>query len=158
VASDMIMVKEAEAERSSMVRQHVMLMYGIFYMFMAVAVIIIFVLVPMLKTMPSSSSSIGGTSSITAMSFNDPCSGSGLIFPCAIFSTICSLLNHPEGISCYYLSMFFTVILLQGLLMGLIAGQLGENSVVAGTKHSLIMVFSTIGIFLFLAKAGLIPV
>ena len=161
VANDIVMVREAEAERTSMVRQHVMLMYGIFYMFMAVAIIIIFVMVPMIKTAPSSlggagSPGMGGQGQL-GLQFSDPCSNSGMVFPCSLFDSICTLLDQPSGISCYYLAMFFCVIIIQGLLMGLIAGQLGENSVTGGIKHSLIMLFSAIGVFLFLAKAGLIP-
>jgi flagellar protein FlaJ len=153
VADDILMIKEAEAERTSLVRQHVMLMYGIFYMFMAVSVIIIFVLVPMMKSAPQSTSMAGGL----GMQFSNPCQNQGSGFPCILFDSTCAMFDQPVGISCYYFSIFFFVTLIQGVLMGLIAGQLGENSVVAGSKHSLIMVFSAIGVFLFLAKAGLLP-
>ncbi len=160
VAKDMVMIKEAEAEKASLVREHVMLMYGIFYMFMAVAIIIIFVMVPMLKTAPGAGlggdAQMGGQAQLS-LQFSDPCTDSGVIFPCGLFSSICSMLEQPQGISCYYLAMFFSVIIIQGVLMGLIAGQLGEGSAIAGTKHSMIMVFSAIGVFLFLAKAGLLP-
>jgi flagellar protein FlaJ len=53
--------------------------------------------------------------------------------------------------------MFFSVVIIQGIFTGLIAGQLGENSAVAGIKHSIIMVFVAVGVFFFLAKAGLLP-
>jgi len=154
LAADIVMIKEQEAEKTSMVRQHVMLMYGIFYMFMAVSIIIIFVMVPMIKTSPAGTE---GSDQLMNIRFDNPCENSGMIFPCGIFDAVCSLLGHPAGISCYYLAIFFTVTVIQGLLSGLIAGQLGESSVTAGTKHSLIMVFSAIGIFFFLAKAGILP-
>ena len=79
------------------------------------------------------------------------------IFPCAMFISMCTMLDQPEGISCYYIAMFFSLILIQGLFTGLIAGQLGEGSVVAGAKHALIMVFSAIGVLIFIAKLGLLP-
>ena len=161
VVSDMVMIKEAEAEKSSLVKEHVMLMYGIFYMFMAVSIMIIFVMVPMIESSQSMGSggsgmSFGGGAGGMG-AFSDPCDNTGYIFPCGLFSSICMLLDHPPGISCYYLAMFLSVIIIQGLLMGLIAGQLGEGSVTAGSKHALIMVFSAIGLFLFLAKLGIFP-
>ena len=164
VAMDMVMIKEAEAERTSLVRQQVMLMYGLFYMFMGISIIIIFVMVPMIQSVPEMSlESEGplGSGPVGGMQFSDPCSADSgpevSIFPCAFFNSICSLLDQPLGISCYYIAMFFSIILIQGLFTGLIAGQLGEDSVVAGTKHSMIMVFSAIGVLLFLAKAGMLP-
>jgi flagellar protein FlaJ len=158
VARDMVMLKEAEAERSSLVKEQVMLMYGIFFMFLGVAIMIIFVMVPMIQTQPQGSTtsfSSGGAN--LGFSFSNPCKGI-TFFPCGFFSGICSMLgNIPDGIGCYYIAMFFSVVVIQGIFTGLIAGQLGENSAVAGVKHSLIMVFIAIGVFFFLAKAGMLP-
>jgi flagellar protein FlaJ len=151
VANDIIMMKEAEAERSSMVKQHVAIMYGVFFIFLGVAIMIAMVMVPMIKSQPS----FGGGGPLN-LQFSNPCQNQAG-FPCAIFVSVCSLFAIPEGIGCYYTSLFFLVIVIQGLFTGLIAGQLGENSVVAGLKHAMIMVFSALGIFLFLAKAGLLP-
>jgi len=151
VANDMLMLKEAEAERSSMVKQHVAIMYGIFFMFLGVAIMIVTVMVPMIKAQPQF-----GTGSPLTLQFSNPCQNLNGI-PCDIFSAICSLLAVPEGIGCYYIALFFCVVMIQGLFTGLIAGQLGENSVTAGTKHSMIMIFSALGVFLFLAKTGLLP-
>jgi uncharacterized transporter YbjL len=50
------------------------------------------------------------------------------------------------------------VVRVQGIFTGLIAGQLGENSPISGVKHSIIMSFTAVGVFLFLAKIGLFPV
>ena len=63
-----------------------------------------------------------------------------------------------EGLGCYYIAMFFSVVMVQGIFTGLIAGQLGENSAIAGVKHSIIMVFVAVGIFFFIAKTGMLPV
>lgn len=151
VANDIVMMKEAEAERSSMVKQHVVIMYGIFFMFLGVSVMIITVMVPMIKTQPTF-----GAGGPLGLQFTDPCQNLGG-FPCGLFSVICSLFTVPEGVGCYYIALFFSVITIQGLFTGLIAGQLGENSVVAGSKHSMIMIFSAFGLFLFLTKVGLLP-
>ncbi len=165
VSNDIMMIKEAEAEQQSLTKQHVMLMYGLFYMFMAVSIIIIFVMVPMIQStsfegMESESSQFGG-GGMLGFNFENPCEedtgGPTSIFPCAFYNGICSVLEQPQGISCYYVAMFFVITMVQGIFTGLIAGQLGENSVTAGGKHSLIMIFSALGVFMFLTKAGMLP-
>ena len=160
VARDMIMLKEAEAERSSLVKQQVMMMYGLFFIFLGISVMIIYVMVPMLisQSAMSGQGSAGGISSATGVfTFANPCDESGLVFPCAAFSGICSVLGITKSITCYYVAIFFYLVIIQGIFTGLIAGQLSENSAVSGVKHSLIMVFSALAIFLFFAKAGMFP-
>jgi flagellar protein FlaJ len=152
VSRDMIMLKEAEAERSSMVKQQVMIMYGIFFMFLGISIMIIFVMVPMIESQADME-----TTGFLSLNFANPCESAGL-FPCGLFSMVCTFFNTSAGIGCYYLALFFSVIIIQGVFMGLIAGQLGENSTIAGTKHSMIMVLSAIGIFMFLSKLGFLPV
>ncbi len=151
IARDMIMLKDAEAERLSLVRQHVLIMYGVFFMFLGIAVMIIQVMVPMVQAQPESASGILG------LQFTNPCKEVGY-FPCNFFSVIGLMLNVPEGITLYYTALFFTVVVIQGIFTGLIAGQLGENSIISGTKHSLIMVLVAIGVFIFLAKTGMLPI
>ncbi len=152
ITNGIIVIKEAEAERESIVKQHVAIMYGVFFMFLFVAIIIIFVMVPMIKSQPQAAH-IEGPLSIT---FIDPCEGMAG-FPCNLFTSTCLLFDMNAGIACYYTSLFFFVVIIQGIFTGLIAGQVGENSIIAGSKHSLIMLFSALAIFLFLAKAGLFP-
>lgn len=153
VARDIRLLEEAEDERRSEVGQHVMVMYGIFFIFLGVSLSIVYVMVPMMSTNMGSS-----TSGPMVFNFQDPClEYSGLIFPCGMFSMICQSLGVKAGIGCYYIAMFFSILMIEGVFIGLIAGQLGENSPVAGVKHSLIMVSSAIVIFLFLAKIGMLP-
>ena len=150
IARDMTMLKETEAERVSMVKQSVMIMYGIFFMFVGIAVMIIYVMIPMIESQPAVQSSGFG------FGFTSPCEGVNF-FPCNLFSVVGLLLGVPPGIANYYISLFFMVVLIQGIFTGLIAGQMGENSITAGTKHSLVMALSGLAIFFFVAKAGLLP-
>ncbi|MEM5812307.1 MAG: type II secretion system F family protein [Candidatus Aenigmatarchaeota archaeon] len=152
VSKDIIMLKEAEAERASLVRQQVMIMYGLFFIFLGIAVMIVYVMVPMLKSQAGMTAGISGM----AFVFINPCEN-GPIFPCGLFSGICSILNVSEGITCYYVAIFFSVVVIQAIFTGLIAGQLSDNSATAGMKHSLIMVFAAVGVFLFFAKTGMFP-
>jgi len=153
VATDMLMIKEAEAERGSMVREQVMIMYGIFFMFLVISVVIIFVMIPMIKSAPV----MAGANTPMGIQFIDPCENTKSVFPCSFFSGLCLVMGVNQGLTCYYTALFFTVVVLQGFFMGLIAGQLGENSIIAGSKHSMIMVLAAISVFLFLIKAGLLP-
>lgn len=146
LANNIIMLREAERERESMVKQQVFIMYGIFFIFLAITILIINVLVPMIS---------GATEESTALTlqFKDPCANT-FMFPCPLYSAIGVMLNTNPGISSYYTSLFFLTVIIEAIFIGLIAGQLGSNSVSAGLKHSLIMLFVGIGVFLFLAKLG----
>jgi flagellar protein FlaJ len=149
IARNIIAFKELEADRASMARSHVAIMYGIFFMFLGIAVMIIFIMVPMIKSQPT----VTGTFGLT---FSNPCQNIHT-FPCDYFSILGYVFDIKPGISQYYTSLYFTAVIIQGIFTGLIAGQLGESSVLAGSKHALIMAMSAFGVFLFLTKAGLIP-
>ena len=151
IASDLVMLKETEQERVSMVKQQVMIIYGIFFMFLGIAVMIIFILVPMIQTQPNIQSG-GGFGFL----FSNPCQGV-TIFPCNALDFVGLILGNKPAIASYYVNLFFLVVIIQGIFTGLIAGQVGENSAIAGSKHSMVMVIIGIGIFLFLSKAGFFP-
>lgn len=156
-ARNMNMLREADEERKSVTSEHVMITYGIFFLFLGIVIMIIFILVPMLGGPDIDEESELGTDFIM-QTFTNPCSDLLIIFPCGLFRLTCQMLDvDSESLGCYYISLFFYVLLIQGLSSGLIAGQLGENSVVAGTKHSLIMVSIAVFVFIFLAKLGLFP-
>jgi flagellar protein FlaJ len=155
LSRDMVMLKDIEDERKSMVREHVMVMYGIFYMFMAITIAIIYVLIPM---MTSQSDMMSGGGGAIALQFRDPCEISPFIFPCGYFSLMCSAFNVKAGIGCYYLALFLNIQIIQAIFMGLIAGQVGENSATAGAKHSFIMLASTFLIFTFLVQSHMMPI
>ncbi len=151
VSNDIMMLKEAEAERASLVKEQILIMYGIFVMFLIVSIIIINVMVPMMATQPKMAQQDN-----QYLLFQNPCENS-VGFPCSLFSFISSMIGiSPTGIASYYVALFFLTVLIQGLFIGLIAGQIGENSIIAGFKHSIIMIFATISTFLFLAKIGLL--
>lgn len=150
VARDMTILKDAEAERESLIKQQVFIMYGVFFMFLSISVMIIQVMVPMVRTQPDIQAGSFG------LQFRDPCTNFAP-FPCSLYSFIGTMLNVSSGIGQYYTALFFMVVVIQGIFTGLIAGQLGENSVVAGGKHAFIMTAVGIGVFIFLARLGLLP-
>ncbi len=156
-AANMNMLREAEEERRSVTSQHVMVTYGIFLLFLGIVVVIIYIFIPMMTTV-----SVGGeyeAMDTFGSTFTNPCSEFALPFPCGLFSITCIMLEvDPYGVSCYYISLFFYVLIIQGLCSGLIAGQLGENSAIAGGKHSMIMVSVAVFVFILLSKMGVFPV
>ena len=154
VSRDMMELKDIEYERKSVVRSHVMIMYAIFFMFVAISVAIIYVLIPMMTSTSPSDTSSGPL----MFNFDDPCSISYIPFPCEYFAVLCTSFNVGEGVGCYYFALFFSVLIIQAVFMGLIAGQLGENSIFAGIKHSLIMLASVLVLFTFLLQLHLLPV
>lgn len=151
IAMNLSMFKEIEQERKSMTKQQVMIMYGIFGMFMGISIITAFVMIPMVQNQQ------GGSFGGFQLSFSDPCGQNYGSFPCNIFAVTGLLLGREAGIGTYYISLFFSMVLMLAIFTGLIAGQLGENSIIAGAKHSLVMVTATLVVFLFLAKSGLLP-
>ncbi len=157
LSKDLLTLKDIDEERKSMVRQHVMVMYGIFFMFVGISVAIIYVLVPM---MTSQADNVGGGAGAggLVLSFKDPCEITPYFFPCEYFNVLCASFGVSQGIGCYYVALFVTILVIQAIFMGLIAGQVGENSVTAGIKHSMIMLASSLVIFAFLIQANLLPV
>lgn len=155
LSRDMVMLRDIEDERRSLVRQHVMVMYGIFYIFAAISIAIIYVLLPM---MTSQANLAGVGEGPMALNFRDPCQITPMFFPCEFFSLICAGFNVEAGIGCYYMALFLSIQIIQAIFMGLIAGQIGENSAVSGVKHSFIMLASTFVLFTFLIQANLLPV
>ncbi len=157
ISRDLVMLREADEERSSMLKQHILVMYSIFFMSMGISILIIVVMVPMIE----STSNIGsGGGFQQQLVFTNPCPvDGGVMFPCGLYIAIAAMLGiSAEKIGAYYISLFFSSLVIQGLFVGLITGQLGENSVTAGIKHSIIMVFISIALFMFFSKTGFLPV
>jgi len=133
------------------------MMYAIFFIFLGITIALIKFLVPILQTQ-GLSSGLGG------MGFNaNPCnicvnSPDPACFSCNAFFAVSAGLEFgtPEDPGSYYKSLFFFMIILQGFFTGLIAGQIASDSVVAGAKHGMIMVFSGFAIYVLILKLGIV--
>jgi len=150
-------IKEAQQEKSVLLNQQVMMMYAIFFIFLGITIALIKFLIPLLQTQ----SQTGG---FGVQGFNpNPCSlcvnnQDLACMGCNTFSTITQAfeLGDPKESSSYYKSLFLAMILIQGFFSGLIAGQIGSDSIAVGVKHSLIMLLSGFIVFMLLIKTGIV--
>ncbi|MFH0889781.1 MAG: type II secretion system F family protein [Candidatus Aenigmatarchaeota archaeon] len=157
VARDVATIKDAEKERKSALGQHVIIMYAIFFMFIIIVIALTKILIPMFG---QQSSSLSGSASF---GFSDPCRlciGYKDIncAPCTVYGTVCSMFGMKSGVGCYYTALFFSMLMLQGIFGGLVAGQISENSVVSGLKHSMIMAGIGFATFSILVRIGFLGV
>jgi len=152
-------LQDTERERKAILGQYVMSMYVVSLIFMGVVVAINRLMIPIFESMMTGAA--GGAGQIITF-IDNPCVTcfgrfSFSCIPCIIYFNICSIFDVEEtGISCYYLALFFSVSIVQSIAGGLVAGQIGEGSVIAGSKHSLILVCITFGAFFILVTLGLI--
>lgn len=149
-AGDITVIKESEKERKSMMFQHTIVMYAIYFIFIGVIIGISKTLVPMLQMGAGTAGIMGGM-----FAFQDPCKacvGNPNIYciSCSIFYVICEMFALGAGASCYYRALFISLAIVQGIFSGLVIGQIGENSVIAGIKHSLILTGSGFVIIMLL--------
>ena len=161
VAENSNILEETDKERKSMLSQYVILMYAISIVFIGIVVAINKLMIPIFEM--SSATAGGSISGGVAVGISNPCDSVNL----GIMGTICDLYKgtayrmfsiEPSRISAYYVSLFFYMSMIQSIFSGLVAGQIGENSIRAGIKHSLIMVSITFGAFYLLIYFGLMGV
>ena len=158
LSSTLVTIQDTEKERKAMLNQYVMAMYVISLIFIAVVVAINRLMVPIFQSMSTPTTGVGQIISL----IENPClmcfkRTSFECSPCNIYFSICSIFNvETTGITCYYLAMFFSVSIVQAIASGLVAGQIGEGSIIAGTKHSLILLSITFGAFFILVNLGFI--
>lgn len=155
VADANITLDEADKEKSALLNQYVVLMYGLAFLFVAIVVAINKLMIPIFQA----SSLPGGAEALGLTNPCNSCSG----FSCGIcdtYSTISSSLFSidPTTIGAYYTSLFFLMSVIVSFASGLVAGQISENSIFAGLKHSLIMTFTVVGAFYILIYLKLLGV
>jgi len=121
VAEDAKMIRESEKEKHSTLSQYVTTVYLIHFLFIAILVSLNKVLGPMVSAPGLSSVSSAGLPGI---------SGGG------------------GGVSLdRFKPLFFHMSIIQGFFNGLIAGQIGDNSAIAGLKHSLFFILVSVLLF-----------
>jgi flagellar protein FlaJ len=151
VADNSNLLEDAEKERRSLLSQYVMLMYAISIIFIIIVVAISRLVMPIFA---QPAQGPGQEDLGVMIGLGNPCDPCYEIecLPCGLYqATSYYLFNiDPTSIAAYYIALFFYMSIVQSIFSGLVAGQIGENSMTAGIKHSLIMVSITMGTFFFL--------
>jgi len=118
LADDVTLLKQMESERKSIMKQQIIIMYIVFFIFVGVVISLYKILSPILY-----------------------------IQQIGLFGGI-SLSGAGEQLSIdYFKNLFFLMTLVEGISAGLIAGQIAEERMVAGFKHILIMVSVSVFLF-----------
>jgi len=152
VAENLSILDDAQKERSSLLNQYVILMYAITFIFLGILVAINKLMIPIFQVSTGPGGEILGLAS--------PCEGSPN-FICSVYavpSVYIFAFKDPSSIGAYYASIFFFMSIIVAVACGLVAGQISENSLTAGLKHSAIMAGVVIGAMLILKAAGVLGV
>ena len=136
ITQSLIEIKKIKEERRAAIQSQVLQSYLIFFIFIAVMIVIQNLLVPTLLNQNS-----GGIGGLTT--------GSVSSNPSTTVMTVeieyDSLARFVITLSRWFVSLrgvFLMLSLIQGLFAGLIIGKLSEGDITAGLKHSLILVTS----------------
>lgn len=153
IATDVNTIKESQKERTSSMTQHISIMYIIYFVFIAIVISLSKTLFPMLEM------NLGGGFGGGSSGFNNPCAscaaGNIMCVSCSTFTTLSLMFSFGTGAIAYYRALFFSMIIVQGIFSGLIAGQIGSNSALAGVKHSVILTAAGFGIFMIALRLGM---
>jgi len=156
LANNIDMLRDVQDEKSMLMHQQLMMVYAIFLIFLGISIALIKFLIPMLQTQTP------GTLNIMLEFSSNPCflcieGGEGCA-GCEIFFAVSSSFGFGgrEDPAAYYKALFFVMIIIQGFFSGLVAGQIGSDSIVAGIKHSLIMLLLGVFTFILFANIGMI--
>ncbi len=152
IAIDVNIIRETKRERTSSMTQHISIMYIIYFIFIVIVISLSNTLFPMLQM------NLGGSAG-GIMTFSDPCNscsgGNYMCVSCSTFSTLSLMFSFGTGAASYYRALFFSMILMQGVFSGLIAGQISSGSAVSGLRHSLILTAAGFGIFMIAFRLGM---
>jgi flagellar protein FlaJ len=149
VADSIRILADSEKERRSLLNQYVVLIYAICFLFIGIVAAINKLMVPLFTSTAETTAGL--------MVLSNPCMGSDDPL-CSLISFVANVFSiNPESIGAYYTSLFFMMSMIEAACCGLVAGQISENSVVAGVKHSIIMSvisFAAFGIMVRLKLLG----
>lgn len=124
LASDAMLIKDAEKQRKAVLNQQVFIIYIIFFLFVAIIVALFKFMVPLLAS---------GFEGISGAGPKNFCSLSISEWMCEI----CALFRMGVATDnlCYYKTLFLFMVLIESIFTGLVAGYVGEGKLSAGLGH-----------------------
>lgn len=175
VAEDSARLRQVLQEKDAQLQQQLFIMYVIFFLFIGITIGIYSMLAQLLGLGSTDAGAISGISEVIGDSGGGGggtnfCNGDILaaqpfcttskvfgFVPANITSGEVSLAseyaeNHAYGRMAYYKSLLFTMLMIQGILTALVAGQIKEGSPSAGIKHAIIMM--PIAFFAYITYVG----
>ncbi|MCD6215991.1 MAG: type II secretion system F family protein [Candidatus Aenigmarchaeota archaeon] len=158
LADNVEKIRQVKNEKATLLHQQVITLYAIFFIFIGISIALLKFLLPMMAIQQGSGFEMQGLAFGTSPCEQCLTTNIATCFPCKMSFTICQLFGFGpiEKADCYFRTLFFSMIIIQGLFTGLIAGQIETGSTVGGIKHSLIMFSSGFIIFLILIRIGFI--
>ncbi|MBI5061467.1 MAG: type II secretion system F family protein [Candidatus Aenigmarchaeota archaeon] len=170
LATNIEHIRDAMEEKSAVLRQQVIMIYAIFFIFLGISLALLKFLVPM-TNMNAGTANLAG---LEGIQFGgnpcSPCLGGRddvACVGCNLFTSVSigvgfvsqSAVETQDPVAntnAYYRALFFLMVVIQGFCSGLVCGQIGSDSLSAGVKHSLIMVVVGVAAFIITIKAGLV--
>jgi len=151
LADDLTLLQDADKEKKSVLHQHMLIIYAITFIFIVIVVLINRLLMP-----------IFASPELAQIGLANPCEVGCIGGECALcdlyYMTANLLFGIQPGIAAYYSSLFFYMSFVQAFFAGFVAGQISENSMIAGFKHSIILSVIVLVSFMFLSRMGLLGI
>ncbi len=163
IAEDSADLKEVIQEKNAKIKQQIFIMYIIYFLFLGISVGLYMMLAQLLGLGDPGEGALQNTEIIGGQQI-DYCGGD-IFFAqplCAIAEIFGFVPGDLEsfaseraqeyryGAMAYYKSLLFTMIMVQGMCTGAVAGQIGEGSPTAGIKHALIMIPIAFVVFMYM--------
>ena len=171
VADNATMLKEVIQSKNSMLKQQLVIMYVIYLLFIGITVGIYFLMQQLLGLGSTESGALGAIAESGIIGSGEDsivnwCSGDILWAEpfCGISQVFgfvpgnISDLGSPAaeakayGQMAYYKSVFFSMLMIQGVCSAAVAGQISEGSPSAGIKHAMIMMPVAFAVFMLVVR------
>ncbi len=165
IAEDSGQLREVIREKNSKVRQQVLIMYVIYFLFVGITIGLYMMMAELLGLGVAEDGALeniefmgdgGGTENFCdgSIIFAEPLCTIAQIFG-FVPSNITDLgsqeaLEYGYGQMAYYKAMLFSMLMVQGICTGAVAGQISEGSPSAGIKHALIMIPIAFVVFMYM--------
>lgn len=168
VADNATMLREVIQEKKSALKQQLVIMYVIYFLFIGITVGVYFLMQQLLGlgspepgTIENVGQLLGGEGGATnfcsgEIGFADPFCGIAQVFgfvPGNITDLGSAAAEEMAyGQMAYYKSVLFTMLMIQGMSSAAVAGQISEGSPSAGIKHALIMLPLAFAVFMYIIR------
>ncbi len=165
IAEDSTQLKETLQKKDSQIKQQILIMYVIYFLFIGITVGVYMMLGELLGLGEPGAGALqnteflGGSGGPTNFCNGDIIYANPLCSTAQIFGFVPENVTsftsdyataHKYGQMAYYKSMLFMMLMVQGICTGAVAGQIGEGSPSAGVKHAMVMLPVAFIVFMYM--------